>query len=208
VPVPKLAANALIMLGVLVLAFTAIATIGEILSGIITRRPFTPSSGIAANRAVDAGEFWTQITRRVIGVGIIGGALIALGTYLRRPFASETNGRPPAMTTQTETLRCSFCKKDQNEVKKLIAGPEVFICDECVEVCNDIIADDPRLNPAADDPSLIQIPPRFSGPQISCALCGLPTLIEEVLVVESRGALCGGCVDAIETAIAGREDSP
>src|SRR6188508_813263 len=42
---------------------------------------------------------------------------------------------------ETEILRCSFCNKDQNDVRKLIAGPTVFICDECVEVCNDIIAD-------------------------------------------------------------------
>jgi len=47
-------------------------------------------------------------------------------------------------TGETEVLRCSFCNKDQNDVRKLIAGPTVFICDECVEVCNDIIADDNR----------------------------------------------------------------
>jgi len=45
---------------------------------------------------------------------------------------------------ETEVLRCSFCNKDQNDVRKLIAGPTVYICDECVEVCNDIIADDNR----------------------------------------------------------------
>jgi ATP-dependent Clp protease ATP-binding subunit ClpX len=44
----------------------------------------------------------------------------------------------------SEILRCSFCNKDQNDVRKLIAGPTVFICDECVDVCNDIIADDRR----------------------------------------------------------------
>ena len=46
--------------------------------------------------------------------------------------------------TSGEVLRCSFCNKDQNDVRKLIAGPTVFICDECVDVCNDIIADDSR----------------------------------------------------------------
>jgi ATP-dependent Clp protease ATP-binding subunit ClpX len=46
---------------------------------------------------------------------------------------------------ENEVLRCSFCNKDQNDVRKLIAGPTVFICDECVEVCNDIIADDNRF---------------------------------------------------------------
>jgi len=41
-----------------------------------------------------------------------------------------------------DVLRCSFCNKSQNDVKKLIAGPTVFICDECVDVCNEIISDD------------------------------------------------------------------
>ena len=41
-----------------------------------------------------------------------------------------------------DMLRCSFCGKSQHEVRKLIAGPSVFICDECVELCNDIIREE------------------------------------------------------------------
>ena len=36
-------------------------------------------------------------------------------------------------------LKCSFCGKSQDQVKKLIAGPEVYICDECVDLCNQIL---------------------------------------------------------------------
>ena len=43
-----------------------------------------------------------------------------------------------------KTLLCSFCGKNQNEVKKLIAGPSVFICDECVDLCNDIIQEESK----------------------------------------------------------------
>ncbi|MBI3630703.1 MAG: AAA family ATPase, partial [Candidatus Rokubacteria bacterium] len=39
-------------------------------------------------------------------------------------------------------LKCSFCGKSQNDVRKLIAGPTVYICDECIELCNDIIAEE------------------------------------------------------------------
>jgi len=39
-------------------------------------------------------------------------------------------------------LTCSFCKKSQDEVRKLVAGPMVYICDECIELCNDIIAEE------------------------------------------------------------------
>ena len=42
----------------------------------------------------------------------------------------------------SHNLTCSFCGKSQKEVKKLVAGPTVYICDECIELCNEIIADD------------------------------------------------------------------
>ncbi len=45
-----------------------------------------------------------------------------------------------------KTLYCSFCGKSQHEVKKLIAGPSVFICDECIDLCNDIIRDEAPLD--------------------------------------------------------------
>jgi ATP-dependent Clp protease ATP-binding subunit ClpX len=46
-------------------------------------------------------------------------------------------------------LCCSFCGKNQREVKKLIAGPTVYICDECIELCNDIIAEEGQKDSAA-----------------------------------------------------------
>jgi len=45
-------------------------------------------------------------------------------------------------TSGEKTLYCSFCGKSQHEVKKLIAGPSVFVCDECIELCNEIIRDE------------------------------------------------------------------
>ncbi|MFZ9552578.1 MAG: ATP-dependent Clp protease ATP-binding subunit ClpX, partial [Hylemonella sp.] len=45
-------------------------------------------------------------------------------------------------TTGEKNLYCSFCDKSQHEVKKLIAGPSVFVCDECIELCNEIIHDE------------------------------------------------------------------
>ena len=42
----------------------------------------------------------------------------------------------------SELLKCSFCGKSQKQVKKLIAGPGVYICDECIELCNEIIAEE------------------------------------------------------------------
>ena len=55
----------------------------------------------------------------------------------RRKLERATSRKLP------DALHCSFCGKSQNEVAKLIAGPFVFICDECVEICNDVIASRP-----------------------------------------------------------------
>ena len=43
---------------------------------------------------------------------------------------------------ENKDLSCSFCGKSQKEVRKLIAGPSVYICDECVELCNDIVTEE------------------------------------------------------------------
>ena len=45
-------------------------------------------------------------------------------------------------TSADKVLYCSFCGKSQHEVKKLIAGPSVFICDECIDLCTDIIQEE------------------------------------------------------------------
>ena len=55
-------------------------------------------------------------------------------------------------------LYCSFCGKSQNEVRKLIAGPSVFICDECVDLCNDIIREEIQETGAEDDEAKLPIP--------------------------------------------------
>jgi ATP-dependent Clp protease ATP-binding subunit ClpX len=57
-----------------------------------------------------------------------------------------------------DKLRCSFCGKDQREVRKLIAGPTVYICDECIELCNDIIAEDHDQTTPAAKKTAPQIP--------------------------------------------------
>ncbi|MBK9705553.1 MAG: ATP-dependent Clp protease ATP-binding subunit ClpX [Acidobacteria bacterium] len=58
------------------------------------------------------------------------------------------------MRRSDDTLRCSFCGKSQNEVKKLIAGPTVYICNECIDICIEIISDDAQQEAAAARPPL------------------------------------------------------
>ncbi len=62
---------------------------------------------------------------------------------------------------KTKDLVCSFCGKGQDEVRKLIAGPTVYICDECIELCNDIIAEeadqDDAINAVSSVPKPVDI---------------------------------------------------
>ena len=113
-------------------------------------------------------------------------------------------------------LRCSFCQKTADRVRKLIAGPAVFICDECVGVCNEIIADDERmasrLKAEAEVSARVEsgiasrqvadIP--VSSDAIRCSLCRMPTPLEDGIAVPNRGWLCPGCIDAIEASTAER----
>ena len=55
-------------------------------------------------------------------------------------------------------LYCSFCGKSQHEVRKLIAGPSVFICDECVELCNDIIREEVQEGSDGKESSKLPVP--------------------------------------------------
>ena len=48
------------------------------------------------------------------------------------------------MTEKTNKLHCSFCGKEQSQVKKLIAGPNVYICNECIDLCNDILHEETK----------------------------------------------------------------
>ena len=63
----------------------------------------------------------------------------------------------------TKLLYCSFCGKSQQEVRKLIAGPSVFICDECVELCNDIIREEVSDGTQSGDGDKLPVPAEING---------------------------------------------
>jgi hypothetical protein len=107
-------------------------------------------------------------------------------------------------------LRCSFCQKSQVDVRRLIAGPSVFICDECLEVCNEIMADDASLSggaqvsEGADLVPLPQVP--VSALAVRCALCRMAAPVDDCILIENRGVLCPGCIGEIEATLAKRSE--
>ncbi len=64
----------------------------------------------------------------------------------------------PRKNDSSDDLLCSFCGKSQDEVKKLIAGPSVYICDECIQLCNEIIAEEYGQEAEADEDARLPKP--------------------------------------------------
>jgi hypothetical protein len=88
-----------------------------------------------------------------------------------------------------DRLRCSFCGKSQNEVKKLIAGPTVYICDECVDICNEIIADGEAAGAqkgAGPKEETTAGAPSSSTERVSCPACATPLVLS--LTVKPDGS--------------------
>jgi hypothetical protein len=100
-------------------------------------------------------------------------------------------------------LICSFCRKDQDQVRKLIAGPSVYICDECVDLCNDIIEGECEhetpAGQATQQGTIFNVDAR-------CSLCHLLKPSEELLAVPDRGFICTVCLDAVKSAAEEREE--
>ena len=111
-----------------------------------------------------------------------------------------------ARASSGQPLRCSFCNKTADEVLKLVAGPAVYICDECVDICVDIMADDPRFRASPMDPVGATHPHTTARVRArnaaTCSLCGNTALVDQWLPIENRGVLCGACADAVEDALA------
>ena len=122
--------------------------------------------------------------------------------FMRRSRERQERNRGTA-----RELRCSFCNKLQHDVRKLVAGPKVFICDECVRVSVKFMedAESPSLDangaePAANGRLAGDV---RSGPHaIPCSLCGTIRPPADVLFVRDRGALCPGCVTEIQPTLA------
>lgn len=100
--------------------------------------------------------------------------------------------------------RCSFCAKSQDDVRKLIADPSVYICDECISLCNDILAEEfveefgeAARKPSAPAPAAGSV---VTSPFPHCILCHIPKDPEEVILIPDRGLLCAVCLEAIRTA--------
>jgi hypothetical protein len=102
-------------------------------------------------------------------------------------------------------VRCSFCNKSQRDVEKMVAGPTVNICSECVAICVDVLERNIRsgLPPEPSPEAVKRGEELLSGNgAIRCALCSAIRPLDESVQVPRRGWLCRPC--ALEAAKATR----
>jgi hypothetical protein len=117
-------------------------------------------------------------------------------SFSRKTQSSE------AESSAAEIARCSFCSKTADKVRKLIAGPTVYICDECIELCNDILAEESdqkrQTQESQSDTTVPERTPRAPLiPLLACILCRLPKEAEDMTYIPDRGLICGVCLDVI-----------
>ena len=86
-------------------------------------------------------------------------------------------------------------------MRKLIAGPTVYICEECVDLCNDILAEEFREKPKIETKVPAQTERVPAVPLQGCLLCRLPKEAEELTYIPDRGTICSVCLDTIRAVI-------
>lgn len=86
------------------------------------------------------------------------------------------------MRAKGKDLHCLFCGKSQDEVIKLIAGPSIFICNECVGLCNAILDE-----PENSDGKALTI----------CRFCGNNGELEQMLDIAKKGFICQDCMPVV-----------
>src|SRR5690348_15854596 len=121
--------------------------------------------------------------------------------------------KPPGPPSSQQLLRCSFCNKSQRCVRTIIAGPNVQICDECVDICLDILAE--KRKEAEDPVTFVEGASHDTGRSyprpttlLLCGLCRRATSLEHSLVMLDRGFLCAGCIQAMQASLGESSDTP
>ncbi len=107
-----------------------------------------------------------------------------------------------------EEPRCSFCNKNQSEVRKFIAGPAVYICDECVRVCVDLLGSEPDADAEAREheraETSVAPAPRVGPVSAPCLVCQALTPTAGLLWLPDRGPVCFPCAADIEQGLVAR----
>jgi len=109
---------------------------------------------------------------------------------------------PPQPKTN-RNLECSFCGKSEHQVQRLIAGPGVYVCHECLEICNEMLRDDALMEQINAPPHGLTHQTMPHG--IHCPLCG--QVVSDFTFIPHRGPLCALCLEAVKAVIEATDET-
>lgn len=129
-----------------------------------------------------------EIARELLQIGT------ALEETLRKALGSEWEAHVPKFDDAAKPIVCSFCGKDPSDVRKLLAGPSVHICDECVGLCQSILAEETE---DSGKPESASIKSRGQENRL-CGICMEPRETDELIFLPHAAYLCAGCLEDIQ----------
>jgi hypothetical protein len=129
----------------------------------------------------------SEIARQLFQIGS------TLEETLKHAFGDKWESQIPQFADESKLLTCSFCGKNQNEVGKLIAGPSVHICNECVHTCDEILTkenvdeSEAKLKAAAG-----------VAEERLCGICMEVRETDELIFLPHAAYMCAGCLEEIQ----------
>lgn len=122
-----------------------------------------------------------EIAQQLLQIGM------ALEETLKRAMGEKWDTHVPRFEEDTEAS-CSFCGKKQNEARKLIAGPAVHICDECVDLCKNIVVQEAETDQTETN----------SGENRLCGICMEARESDELIFLPHAAYMCAGCLEDLQ----------
>ncbi len=98
------------------------------------------------------------------------------------------------MSEKPVNLDCTFCGKSQHEVRKLIAGPTVYICDQCIKLCNHLLAENAGRLPLKDQPRSDKEERTGGTVRLCCSFCGKHQYEVQALIAGPSAYICDECI--------------
>ena len=129
-----------------------------------------------------------EIARELLQIGTV------LEETLKRAIGDDWDAQVPKFDEDAKHAACSFCGKSQNEVRKLVAGPSVHICDECIELCKNILADELDAGEGRKNPS----PKATIHDNRLCGICMEERESDELIFLPHAAYMCAGCLEDIQ----------
>jgi hypothetical protein len=121
----------------------------------------------------------------------------ALEETLKKAYGDSWDSHVPGFSDEEKRAACSFCGNEQRDVRKLIAGPSVYICDECVKLCCGILAEETEQVKA---PMLSSNGARVEVTEERlCGICMEARETDELIFLPHAAYMCAGCLEDIQS---------